>query len=225
VKPVAAKPEEKQATIVDTVVASSAEPTSPCCEEEEEPKKNRDLPSVTSSDDIIISSSSPRKVKDGDVIVLKTERNGALFNLALNMKEGKVVVAREVPDVVRKNVQWIVEKVPSGKKNKNNTDDGQEIFFLTCKALANNKAELQGKKNLRVLPDGQVNHQGGRGKWARFEISNSPVDGRVTLRSIGRSIGHSENNFLGIAKNNKQFLVTGDHGANSDNAKFTLKFV
>jgi len=210
VKPVAAKPEEKS-------IGVNPPDATPC----EEPKAELSAP---------VLLLQGREVKDGDIVMLQAERDGQLLNLAYSMKENKVVAARQPPTlppgVVRKNTQWIVEKVPSKQeKEATDSDAGKEVFFLSCRCLSNKGQEPKEKKNLRVLPNGQVNHKGGRGLWARFEILTSP-EGKVSLRSVGRSVRHFENNFLGIVKNNnKEFLVSANLDENSDDAKFTLQFV
>jgi len=200
--------------------------------------------------------SCQRKLQDGDVIVLQAQREGGAYNLAFCKKDQTVIAARQPPPstdeeeeekkkkkkcLFRKNVQWVVSKCDK------ETDGDEEAFFLSCKAygsaattndsdssddLGNKKKKQQQrqpnlKKNLRVLSNANVNHGGGRGVWARFVIAQS-IDGQVvTLRSVGRSKLHPENNFLGIVKNNNdnKTVVAGDLNKNSDNTKFTLHFV
>jgi len=135
-------------------------------------------------------------------------------NLAFCCKEQKVFAARPFPNgEPRKNSLWVVEKAePKKKKNGKcesssleTVDDGEE-FFLSSKVQDHQKEKdmKKSKKNhLRVLPSGRVDHEGGRGAWARFSINAQP-DGRVTLRSVGRSLRRQENNYLGIINNNQK---------------------
>jgi len=187
------------------------------------------VPPVVSEDE---SKSNPlpiqRRIQDGDVIVLQAQREGVLLNLAYCKKDQKVIAARQ-PQAAnsaekmffRKNAQWVVEKCDNALADPLETANEDKIFFLSCQMLRQEKAH----SHLRVYPNGSANHEGGRGLWARFVIT-SHNDGQVTLRSVGRSKNHPENNFLGIAKNNaQQFVVAGDLNENSDNAKFTLHFV
>jgi len=184
-----------------------------------------------------------RKLKDGDVIVLQAQREGATYNVAFCKKEQKIVAARqeEKKRPLRKNVQWAVSKFidESGQ-------DNEELFFLSCKAVEgssdsdSNSEEVDAKKkpnkkNLRVLSNAIVTHKGGRGVWARFAVAQtSSPDGQqvVTLRSVGRSKAHPGNNFLGITKNNEKasasqrpFIVAGNLNQTSDDSKFILHFV